>query len=208
MRKAIFFHPLLFAALFITGITSLQAANVKTVKDLQDAFKGETTAHAKYKAFAQKAREEGHAHIAVLFEAASKAEGVHAGNHKAVLTKLGASVPEVMPEYEVKTTAENLKDAIEGESYEVATMYPNFLKDAQAENSTLAMVSFNYAYQVEKKHKALYEKALQALEAKEDGSLPGVYYVCPTCGNTYETDAPDRCGISMTPKERFLIIEG
>ncbi len=208
MKKVGFFHRLLIAVLFIAGITSLQAANVKTVKDLQDAFKGETTANAKYKAYAQKARDEGHANIAVLFEAASKAEGVHAGNHKAVLTKLGATVPEVIPEYEVKSTAENLKDAIEGESYEVATMYPDFLKDAQAENSTLAMVSFNYAYQVEKKHKALYEKALNALESKEDSALPMVYYVCPTCGNTYETNAPDRCGISMTSKDRFLKIEG
>lgn len=208
MKKANFFHRLLIAALFITGITSLQAANVKTVNDLQDAFKGETTANAKYKAYAQKAREEGHANIAVLFEAASKAEAVHAGNHKAVLTKLGATAPEVTLKFEVKTTAENLKDAIEGESYEVATMYPDFLKDAKAENSTLAMVSFNYAYQVEKKHKALYEKALQAFEAKKDNSLPMVYYVCPTCGNTYETDAPDRCGISMTSKDRFLKIEG
>ena len=208
MKKANFFHRLLIAALFITGITSLQAANVKTVKDLQDAFKGETTAQAKYKAFAQKAREEGHANIAVLFEADSQAETVHAGNHKAVLTNLGEAIPEVMPKYEVKSTAENLKNAIEGESYEVATMYPDFLKDAQAENSTLAMISFNYAYQVEKIHKALYEKALKAFEAKEDNSLPMVYYVCSTCGNTYETDAPERCGISMTPKERFLKIEG
>ncbi len=208
MMKAKIFHTILIAAMFMTGITGLQAANGKTVKNLQDAFKGETTASAKYKAFAKQAREEGRNNIAVLFEAASKAESVHAGNHKAVLKNMGAEIPEVTPEFEVKTTAENLQNAIGGESYEVATMYPDFLKDAQAENATLAMVSLNYAYQVEKKHKALYEKALKALQDGKDNSLPTVYYVCTTCGNTYETDAPERCGISMTPRERFVKIEG
>ena len=30
--------------------------------------------------------------------------------------------------------------------------------------------------------------------------------VCSTCGNTYELEAPGRCGISMTPKERFITV--
>lgn len=206
--KTTFFQTILVAVFFITGIGSMQASNQKTVKDLQNAFKGETTASAKYKAFADQARKEGLDNIAVLFDAASTAEHVHAGNHKSVLINLGAEVPEFTPEFEVKTTAENLNNAIEGESYEVATMYPDFLKDAQAENVNLAMISFNYAWQVEKKHKAFYQKALKALEADAVDSLPTVYYVCPTCGNTYETAAPERCGISMTPGERFMKIEG
>ncbi|MFB6342298.1 rubrerythrin family protein [Saccharicrinis sp. FJH62] len=179
----------------------------KSVKDLQNAFKGETTASAKYAAYAEKADKEGYGKIALLFRAASKAESIHAGNHKAVLEKMAAEVPVVNPEFEVKTTKENLGDAISGESYEIATMYPDFIKDASAESANLAMISFNYAYQVEKKHKALYEKALNALNGNNVDSLSDLYMVCTTCGNTYEGEAPARCGISMTPKERFVRIK-
>ena len=199
-------NSVMVAIFLMFGFSNLQAANDKSVKDLQAAFTGESTASAKYTAFAKKAREEGNQNVAVLFEAASKAESIHAGNHKAVLLQLNATVPVVSPKFEVKTTSENLKDAIAGESYEVATMYPGFIKDAQSENVNLAMVSFNYAFQVEKKHKALYEKALKALTEGKEKSLASVYMVCSTCGNTYENEAPDRCGISMTSKDRFIKI--
>lgn len=206
MMKTNFSKSLVLVLFFVFGYATLYAASDKTVKDLQAAFTGESTASAKYTAFAKKAREEGNLKVAALFEAASKAESIHAGNHKAVLQQLNASIPAVNPKFDVKTTAENLKDAIAGESYEVATMYPGFITDAQTENVNLGMVSFNYAFQVEKKHKVLYEKALKALQDKQETSLPSVYYVCGTCGNTYENAAPERCGISMTAKDRFIKI--
>ncbi len=204
--KANFSKSVVLAIFFVFGYATLYAASDKTVKDLQAAFTGESTASAKYTAFAKKAREEGNQKVAVLFEAASKAESIHAGNHKAVLQQLNATIPVVNPKFDVKTTAENLKDAISGESYEVATMYPGFITDAQSENVNLAMVSFNYAFQVEKKHKVLYEKALKSLQDGQEKSLPSVYMVCGTCGNTYENVAPERCGISMTAKDRFIKI--
>lgn len=193
------------AAIFVMNVNA--AGSQKSVKDLQDAFLGESTAHAKYTAFAKKAREEGHDKIALLFEAAAKAESIHAGNHKSVLMQLNAEIPEVKPEFDVKSTRENLQNAIDGESYEVATMYPEFIKDASSEGVNLAMISFNYAYQVEKKHKALYQKALKSFDEKTEQSLPALYMICTTCGNTYEGEAPERCGISMTPKERFVRIK-
>ena len=204
--KTNFSKSVALAIFFVFGYATLYAAGDKTVKDLQAAFTGESTASAKYTAFAKKAREEGNQKVAVLFEAASKAESIHAGNHKAVLLQLNASIPVVNPKFDVKTTAENLKDAISGESYEVATMYPAFIIDAQSENVNLAIVSFNYAFQVEKKHKVLYEKALKSLQDGQEKSLPSVYMVCGTCGNTYENAAPERCGISMTSKDRFIKI--
>ena len=177
-----------------------------TAKDLKDAFIGESTASAKYTAFSQKALKEGHKEIALLFKAAAKAESIHANNHKAVLIQMGELIPELDPTFEVKTTEENLKNAIAGESYEIATMYPDFIKVANQERANLALISFNYAYQTEKKHKAMYEKALKSMTTKNEKSLPNLYMVCTTCGNTYEGEAPERCGISMTPKERFVRI--
>ncbi|MFZ5940395.1 MAG: rubrerythrin family protein [Bacteroidota bacterium] len=196
------------AVISLLATVSLQAApslpaGGETVKNMKEAFTGETTASAKYAAFAKKAREEGHPRIALLFDAASKAESIHAGNHKAVLLQMGADVPVVVPAFDVKTTSENLKAAIEGESYEVTTMYPGMIKTASAENANLALISLNYAFQVEKRHQALYEKALKALNDKTEQTLPTLYMICTTCGNTYEGEAPERCGISMTPKERF-----
>ncbi|MGD9900775.1 MAG: rubrerythrin family protein [Calditrichaceae bacterium] len=181
--------------------------NVKTLQNLKDAFKGETTASAKYAAYSKKASEEGYEKIALLFSAASKSESIHAANHNAAIEQLGGKMDPVTPEFDVKSTKENLQDAIAGESYEVETMYPAFLKAASGENANIALLSFNYAYQTEKKHKVLYANALKELNAGNESTLPAQYMVCSTCGNTYEGDAPKRCGISMTPKERFYTIK-
>ncbi len=177
-----------------------------TIENLKAAIEGETTASAKYLAYSEKAKKEGYSNIALLFEAASKSEGIHAGNHRAALEQLGESMGEVSPKFEVKSTGENLQDAINGESYEVATMYPEFIKTANDGKVTIALISFNYAYQTEKKHKELYKEALDKLNNNQEKTLPLTYYVCPTCGNTYATDAPKRCGISMTSGERFYKI--
>ncbi len=176
------------------------------MENMQAAFKGETTASAKYAAYSKKAEEEGYYEIAMLFKAASKSEKVHANNHKAVLADAGQNVPEITPEFTVKSTAENLKDAIAGETYEINTMYPEFITNANTAGNQFALISLNYAYKTEQKHKPFYEKALAALESNNVKSLPSVYYVCPTCGNTYDTSAPKRCGISMTSSDKFIKI--
>jgi rubrerythrin len=182
-------------------------AKAATVINIKEAIKGETTASAKYAAYAEKARAEGFDKVALLFEAASKSEGIHANNHRAALEQLGESMEKVTPEFEVKSTKENLQDAVNGESYEVATMYPGFIKTANKAGVSIALISFNYAYQTEKKHKALYQNALNKLNEGKENTLSNKYMVCTTCGNTYDGDAPNRCGISMTPKERFLTIQ-
>jgi rubrerythrin len=188
------------------GVNGVQDIKTTNYKDMQDAFAGETTASAKYAAYSKKAKAEGYPEIAMLFKAASTSEKTHANNHRAVLEDAGQTVPVITPTFTVKTTAENLKDAIAGESYEITTMYPAFLKHADAAGNQLSLVSLNYAYKTEQKHKVFYEKALAALESNNVKSLPMTYYVCPTCGNTYENVAPKRCGISMTSSEKFIKI--
>lgn len=186
---------------------SAQTPSKKTIQDLKEAFTGETTASAKYAAYAKKAKEEGNTQIAVLFEAASKSESIHAANHKAALEQLGEKAPAVDPKFDVKSSKENIEDAIKGESYEVETMYPGFIKDASSEKVNIALISFNYALKTEQRHKVLYENALKALVEKKTASLPSQYQVCPTCGNTYDGTGPARCGICMTPRERYVTIK-
>jgi rubrerythrin len=174
--------------------------------NLREAYTGETTASAKYAAFSKKAEEEGQHAIAMLFKAVSASEKVHASNHKAVLEAAGQTVPMVTPQFTVLSTRENLKSAIEGESYEITTMYPQFIRIANGLGDQFSLASLNYAYKVEQKHKPLYQNALAALEAKTSDQLPSVYYICPTCGNTYENTAPKRCGIFMTGSDKFIRI--
>lgn len=162
----------------------------KTDNNLKDAFAGESQANRKYLAFAKKAEEEGFKQVAKLFRAAAEAETVHAHNH---LRELGG----------IRTTRENLMEAISGESYEFQKMYPQMIEDAKAEGKEDALRSFNFANEVEKIHAELYKKALENL-----GQNPDVdYYVCQVCGNTVENEAPDECPICGAKKQAFKKID-
>lgn len=179
---------------------------VKTIENLKYAYNGESTASAKYAAFAEKAKAEGLDTVAVMFLATSKAEAIHAANHLKVLEKLGEKVagPEI-GKFEVLATAENLADAIKGETGEVESMYPGFIETATAEKSTDAVKSFSWAIDTEKKHQEFYKKALEAINAGGEKSLPANWLVCPVCGNTYDSGSvTTTCDFCMTPKEKFI----
>jgi len=180
---------------------------VKTIENLKAGIKGETTASAKYAAFAEKARAEGLDTVAKLFDAASKAESIHAVNHTKVLEGLGEKTEAFKPEFEVKTTAENLQAAIDGETYESTTMYPQFLIDAKTENVEKATKSFTWALDTEKKHQEFYNAALAAVQSNTENTLPFVYEVCPVCGNTYDqTKVDEKCAFCNTSREKFSVI--
>jgi len=179
---------------------------VKTIENLKAAYNGESTASAKYAAFAEKAKAEGFDTIAVMFLATSKAEAIHAANHLKVLEKLGETVaaPEI-GKFEVLTTAENLGDAINGETHEVDNMYPGYIETATEEKSTDAVKSFSWAVDTETKHQEFYQKALAALNAGSESSLASKWFVCPVCGNAYDAGSlTDACDFCMTPKEKYL----
>jgi len=204
MKKNLFLLSIIALVAF-TGCT--QPKPVKTIENLKAGIKGETTASAKYHAFAEKARTDGYEPIAKLFEAASAAESIHAANHTKVLESLGEKMEAFTPAFEVKTTTENLQAAIEGEGYEASTMYPDFLEAAKTEKVEKAIKSFTWAMDTEKKHKEFYSKALDALNAMTTASLPVGYVVCPKCGNTYDAAAVDAaCAFCGTSKDEFLTI--
>jgi rubrerythrin len=161
----------------------------KTNDDLKTAFAGESQANRSYLAFAKKAEEDGFPQIAKLFRAAAAAETIHAHNH---LRAMGG----------VKTTAENLQAAIQGENHEVVSMYPPFIQAAEAEGMKKALTSFRWAWEVEKVHEALYSRAFECLKGGMDA--PAVeYYVCPFCGYTHEGTPPEKCPVCGTPGARF-----
>ena len=184
-----------------------QTKPLNTIRNLKDGIKGETTASIKYAAFAEKARKEGQIAVAKLFEAASKSESIHAANHRKVLTEMGENMESFSPQYEVKTTAENIQSAIDGETYEVTTMYPQFLKEATMENVPNAKKTFTWAIDTEKKHQQFYTTALNSYKSNSLQKLPAGYAVCPVCGNTFDASKADsRCSFCYTSKSKFITL--
>jgi rubrerythrin len=159
---------------------------MSTDKNLKEAISGESQANRKYAAFAQKAEEEGYHAVAKMFRAASEAEAIHA---LAEMKALGL----------VKTTAENLKSAIEGETFEFTHMYPGFIEEAGKECHNQAKRAFNHANEAEKVHAALYQKLLDSIESKPEVE----YYLCTVCGNVVENAPLDKCPICGAPAKAF-----
>jgi rubrerythrin len=159
----------------------------KTEQNLMEAFAGESQANRKYLAFAKQAEKEGYLQAAKLFRAAAEAETVHAHAH---LKALG----------QVKSTAENLKAAIGGETHEFKTMYPSMIKTAKEEGHKAAARSFSYANEVEKIHAGLYQKALDNLDSLEETD----YHVCSVCGYTCENEPPDTCPVCGAKSKAFF----
>jgi rubrerythrin len=165
----------------------------KTRQNLEEAFAGESQASRRYLFFAEKAESEGHPQIARLFRAAAESETVHARNHLKAMGGIGS-------------TSDNLKAAIEGESYEFTQMYPGFIEQAKAEGNKKAKLTFDYANKVEKIHHGLYKKTLELLEAgKEPEAAP--YYICPVCGYTVAGEAPEKCPICGAPLKMFKKVD-
>ena len=162
----------------------------KSEQNLRDAFAGESQANRKYLAFAEKADKEGYSQAARLFRAAAAAETVHAHAHLRTLKGVGV-------------TADNLKEAIAGETHEFKTMYPAMIEEAKAEDNKAAFRSFDYANAVEKIHAELYQKALDNLESMEAVD----YYVCNVCGYTCESEAPDECPVCKAKKKAFFKVD-
>ena len=191
----------------VTTTKEHMAAETKTVENMLSAYKGEKNATAKYEAFSKKAEEEGYHNLALLYNAISAAENIHAINHKAVIEDAGASVSLITPEYKVKTTKENLYDDIEHEAFEAKSMYPDFLKTAETADNQIAFLSLTYAMKTERKHKFFFEQALGDMNSNTLNSLPSKYFVCPACGNTYATSPPRHCDFSLTDREKFIVFQ-
>jgi rubrerythrin len=106
----------------------------------------------------------------------------------------------------VGSTTDNLKAAVAGEAHEYKSMYPEFVKAAEAEKNQPALVSFKNAMAVEQTHHNLYAEALKSVEGGKD--LPAAaIYVCPVCGHTHVGGAPDRCPVCNVPKDKFVEVK-
>ena len=162
-----------------------------TLENLKDAFAGESQAFQKYMAFAAKARKEGLENVAKLFETTAQAEKIHAEGHLKAMEGIGS-------------TLENLKAAINGETFEFEKMYPPMYEQAKAEGHK-AKKMFKWAMDVEEVHANLYKKALEAVEKGEDLSETN-FYLCPLCGHIEMGTPPERCPFCGIKGEDYVLL--
>jgi rubrerythrin len=161
----------------------------KVIEDLKAAFAGESQANRKYLAYAHKAEIEKLPYAAKIFRAAAEAETIHAHSHFKLLSG-------------VKSTSENLQDAINGETYEFEKMYPEMLEDAKKANESGAVSGFHMANEAEKIHAELFKKAL----ANPGQAAPKIF-VCKVCGHVAEGEAPEICPICGSKRQVYFEIQ-
>ncbi|NIQ39863.1 MAG: rubrerythrin family protein [Proteobacteria bacterium] len=158
---------------------------------LKEAFAGESQANRKYLAFAEKADRENYPQVARLFRAAAEAETIHAHNHLRALKG-------------IRSTRENLEEAIGGETHEFKTMYPEMIEAAEAEGHAAAKRTFEFANAVEKIHAELYQKLLDTLGSSQE-TYP--YYVCSGCGHTAGKEPPEFCPVCGAKREAYRRVD-
>ncbi|HEY0560763.1 MAG: hypothetical protein JWM48_1874 [Mycobacterium sp.] len=140
-------------------------AGSKTHENLKEAFAGESQANRRYLYFARRADVEGHSDAAALFRDTAEGETGHAFGHLDFLLDAGdPATGEPMG-----TTAKNLASAVAGETYEFTAMYPGFAKDARDEGFEEIADWMATLARAEKTHAGRFKKALDAVQAAEQG---------------------------------------
>jgi rubrerythrin len=124
-----------------------------TLDNLADALAGESQAHIKYRYFAKIAREEGFEDIAKHFEHTADQEILHAWGHLELLVGK-------------PSTKRCLELAIEGETYEFTTMYPEFVEGAKSENNQIALNEFRNQITESSEHADQFKELLVKAEKR------------------------------------------
>ena len=131
----------------------------KTQDNLKEAFAGESQANRRYLYFAQKADVEGYPDIAALFRSVAEGETGHAFGHFDFLAEVGDPVTGVA----VGKTEDNLKSAIEGETYEYTEMYPGFARTARDEGFIEVAEWLETLGRAEKSHAVRFAQGLESI---------------------------------------------
>ena len=164
-----------------------------TSVNLLKAFAGESQARNKYEYFAKIAQKEGYRDIAEHFQRAANNEKTHAKLELTMNSPLG-------------NTKENLQAAIDGESYENTTMYPDFAQIAKDDGNKEAARLFSGIGKVEVEHEAMFMRLLQRLESDAEfiSEDEEEAWICEVCGHVhYGKKSPKACPVCKHPEEYF-----
>ena len=163
-------------------------AGTKTEKNLMEAFAGESQARNKYTYYASAAKKAGFVQMANIFEETASQEKEHAKMWFKEFHGIG-------------DTAENLKDAAEGENYE----WTDMAKEAREEGFEELAEKFEGVAEVEAAHERRYRKLLESFESGTTfkGNAP-LGWKCNNCGYIYiGEEAPEVCPVCAHPRAHF-----
>ncbi len=177
----------------------------QTEKNLLAAFAGESQARNRYSYFASEAKKAGYEQIAAIFLETADNEKEHA---KVFFKHLQGGMVEVVASYPagvIGTTAENLKEAADGEKMEWGTLYPNFATIAEKEGFPEVALSFKNIAKVEAAHEKRYRKLYENVEKKQVFKKEKtVKWKCRNCGLVHEgTEAPTKCPACQHPQSYY-----
>jgi len=188
-------------------VLSMELKGSQTEKNLLKSFAGESQARNRYTFFASVAKKEGYEQISAIFTETAGNEKEHAELFFKLLeggmTEITASYPAGV----IGTTAENLKEAADGEKLEWGTLYPDFAEVAEKEGFEEIANTFRMVAKVEKQHERRYRKLLANLEQgkvfKKDKIIK---WKCRNCGHVYEgSEAPERCPVCDHARSYFEV---
>lgn len=139
----------------------MEPSQSSTAANLDAAFAGESMANRKYLFFAEVVNQLGMKDLAKLFRETANQETEHAFAHfrvihpELVVTDLAA-----LSEADKQTIAARcLELAIEGETYEYTTMYPNFAEQARQDRDASAEIEFQAQQAESQEHADRFRKA-------------------------------------------------
>jgi len=179
-------------------------AEPATLANLQTAYNAGTNAKARYEAYAAKAEAEGYLGVASMFKAVALSESIHASKCAKAIEALGGVAKSELKTPEVKSTRENLKEAMNGENHKSKMMYAAFLKKAEADKNMQAVYGFKGAMAAEKDHVRMYAKALANMKGWK---VKQKFLVCQTCGYTTMDMKIKVCPVCSQPREQFTEVE-
>ncbi|MFZ0487202.1 MAG: rubrerythrin family protein [Arenicellales bacterium] len=132
----------------------------KTEGNLKEAFAGESQANRRYLYFAAKADVEGYNDVSSVFRSTAEGETGHAHGHLEYLEAIGDPVTGLP----IGATADNLRSAIAGETYEYTDMYPGMAKTARDEGFDEVADWLETLAKAERSHANRFQKALDNLD--------------------------------------------
>jgi len=188
-------------------VLSMELKGSQTEKNLLKSFAGESQARNRYTFFASAAKKEGYEQISAIFTETADNEKEHAElffkHLKGGMIEITASYPAGV----IGTTAENLKEAADGEKMEWGTLYPDFAEVAEKEGFEEIANTFRIVAKVEKQHELRYRKLLTNVEQgkvfKKDKVIK---WKCRNCGHVYEgSEAPERCPVCDHARSYFEV---
>jgi rubrerythrin len=180
----------------------------QTEQNLLKAFAGESQARNRYTYFSSQAKKEGYEQISWIFADTADNEKEHAKRFFSFLEGSDLEITASFPAGMVRTTAENLKAAAEGENLEWSTLYPDFAAIADREGFVEIAAVFREIAKAETGHERRYLALLKNVEAGDVFKKAGpVKWRCRNCGYISEgSEAPRSCPACAHPQAHYEVL--